>query len=172
MLQACVRCMALVSEAVILSGLAEQALEYPFRTRLTALEHDLLELNLAPLPLSAALPAEVVPPASEDAALLGYLYVIEGSKLGARMLGRQIASTLPTAPRRFFSAASDPSSWADFCAYADARCPPARQAEAVKAALTMFDFFRAHLDACILSIAAEASQVGQAPGALAVGQTA
>jgi heme oxygenase (biliverdin-IX-beta and delta-forming) len=138
-----------VSEATITSALVELNLDYAFQTRLAALEHDLQELHLAPPPLPA-LAAGTLPPVSEIADLLGYMYVIEGSKLGARMLGRQIASTLPSAPRHYFGDISNPANWANFCAYAEAQCPPTQQTQAVKAAITMFDFYRTHLDTCVL----------------------
>ena len=60
--------------------------------------------------LGARTPREVAPPAYDnEAALLGGIYVLEGSRMGAAVLSRQVPAHLP---RRFLATRSPPGHWA------------------------------------------------------------
>lgn len=63
----------------------------PWRSRLALLEADLAALGTGmPAPLKADLP-------SGEAEVHGLLYVLEGSRLGGKMLARQVPDALPCA---------------------------------------------------------------------------
>lgn len=78
------------------------------------LERDLSDLGGTP---PAAAPLDL-PPLDGPAAVLGCLYVVEGSTLGGRPAGRQVRTALgPTAPTRFFDGYGDRTGprWRSFC---------------------------------------------------------
>ncbi|AQS88904.1 hypothetical protein NCH01_03280 [Neoasaia chiangmaiensis] len=69
------------------------------------IESDLNELGIAlPQKIDAAMP-------QEDGALLGAVYVLEGSRLGGRWLAEQVPVDMP---RRYLGAAHPQGSWARF----------------------------------------------------------
>lgn len=115
-----------------------------FPGRVAALDADLTDLGVAPWPLLAAAPS-----IDSDAARVGVLYVLEGSRLGGAVIERCLARHLPDAPRRFFGEVADLQRWPAFWRFAEAYCPPERTAEALSAALAAFDCYRRHFDACI-----------------------
>lgn len=71
------------------AGIATLVDDWPDRRRAPAIAADLTALS-RPLP-----PPLACPPVAGDAGLLGALYVLEGSRLGGRMLARQVASDFP-----------------------------------------------------------------------------
>ncbi len=75
--------------------------DWPERRRAHLLLDDLAELNA--VPESFVDPPRIVSPS----ALLGAVYVLEGSRLGGRLLARSIPADLP---RRFIDS-SDPQAW-------------------------------------------------------------
>lgn len=78
------------------------------RRRGEALRADLAELGVAPLSPIAA------PAFGGDAPLAGGAYVLEGSRLGGRLLATRVG---PALPRRFLSASPTPDGgWRDFIA--------------------------------------------------------
>jgi heme oxygenase len=104
----------------------------------------------------AVLPPPVVAPRDiRDAwSALGALYVLEGSALGGRVIGRAVARSLSVAPGRggsFFCGASADnarSRWASFCAVlqcAGNRSDCAAQARVVDGALASFAYLEALL---------------------------
>ncbi|MEW5789707.1 MAG: biliverdin-producing heme oxygenase [Pseudomonadota bacterium] len=132
------------AEAIIAQALATHCPDYPFTPRLADLEADLADLGRRPLGLAIA----PLAPAAGPAALMGQLYVLEGSLLGAQVIAYQIARTLPQAPHRYFTVRDVEHRWSRFTQFAVYLCPPLEQEQAMAAALAMFRFFREHLDDC------------------------
>lgn len=109
----------------------------PWRSRLDALRSDLAALGAA-MPEPAA-PAGM--PAG-DAALWGLLYVLEGSRLGGKMMARQVPPPLPSA---FLGAGHLKGEWRGFLEALDTRAAaedPAWLDQAVAGALFGFDAYR------------------------------
>lgn len=75
---------------------------------------------MTPLPATAALIADIDRVAADEPlALLGYHYVLEGSKNGNRFIARQLVPALGLAPRRAVRyldpfAEAQPAKWAEF----------------------------------------------------------
>lgn len=65
--------------------------DWPLRRRAQALAADLAALSAEPGQTFT------LPPLSDEAAVWGVLYVLEGSRLGARVLHERVGSGLPTA---------------------------------------------------------------------------
>ena len=83
-------------------GAAELVEDWPLRRRGDALRVDLADLGEAlPAPLAA-------PEFGDPSAMLGAIYVLEGSRLGGALLKRSIPAGLP---RRFLDAPQMPGSW-------------------------------------------------------------
>jgi len=80
--------------------------------RLPALEADLAALGVSP-PDANVWPR--LPKPRTDAELLGFRYVLEGSRLGAEVIVRRLRDTLgDTAPLSFFSAPDGNRHWCEF----------------------------------------------------------
>lgn len=111
--------------------------DWPARRRGAALAADLRELGAsAPSPA----PAPAVPLASA-AAVAGTLYVLEGSRLGGRLLSRSVAPGLPT---RYLNAEQPPDKWRELLEKLDQLLYLPTQLDiAVDAALDAFDRFEA-----------------------------
>jgi heme oxygenase len=107
--------------------------DWPARRRAGLLEADLAELGVAG-------PEPVEPPRFETgAALLGGLYVLEGSRLGAAVLRRRLA---PGAPSRFLGAVTPDGAWARLLALLDGQLDrDGELAAAVQAARAVFRCF-------------------------------
>lgn len=114
--------------------------DWPERQRGDLLRRDLAELGVAaPEPVDHAVPGSA-------AAVIGGVYVLEGSRLGGTMLERAVA---PGLPRAFLSAA-DPARWRTLLQVIDeALQTPEDMAEATDAARAVFATFersaRTHL---------------------------
>ncbi len=131
--------------AVLETRLSSFAPQEDFPPRLPDLEADLAALEVAPFSLRAA-----SPPADSVAARIGLLYVIEGSNLGAAVIARQLATSLPPeAPRAFFANAGGTPRWERFWRFAAARCAPEDYDAACATACAAFAFYRRHLDDCL-----------------------
>jgi len=111
---------------------------YVFRPRVSLLASDLADMS-EPLPwpslkenvLAASLPA-----------VLGYLYVLEGSRMGARLIQRQVRAALGgSVPCRFFSATHADGEWQAFRQFMESECPPGEEARVCSAAQTAFSCF-------------------------------
>lgn len=75
--------------------------DWPARRRAHLIESDLAGLGVDP-------PAAVAPiDFANEAALLGGIYVLEGSRLGGALLGRSVPPSLPSS----FLKAGDPAAW-------------------------------------------------------------
>jgi heme oxygenase len=99
---------------------------------------DLLRADLAEAGGGPVAPY-VAPNFSGRSALLGGLYVIEGSRLGGAVLRRGLP---PDAPARFLGAPTEPGAWRQFIATMDTLIgSPDEVAEAVAAAQAVFRLF-------------------------------
>lgn len=70
---------------------------YRYERRMGALEQDLAQLNAVPFPFRS----HIAPADSLDEAL-GYLYVLEGSRMGGKFIASRLSRIHPDYPRQFF----------------------------------------------------------------------
>lgn len=123
-----------VEAALTRSGAAQVLGDWPARRREHLLTADLAELGLA------ATVAAVSIAFDSDEAVLGGVYVLEGSRLGGALLKRQLHPTLPAT----FLGASDAVGWRRLLAAMEARLvTPAQRDRAVAAASDVFTVFEA-----------------------------
>lgn len=95
------------------AGVTDWLPDWPRRTRRAALARDLAALGLAPPPCRAAF----VPSRDFGA---GLLYVLEGSRLGARFLARQARASLDDPPLAYLTHGHDEDLWRSFLAWLEA----------------------------------------------------
>lgn len=108
--------------------------DWPQRQRAALLRADLAELGQAPPPVIEVAPFDT------PAAVLGAVYVLEGSRLGGRLLQRSVSPDLPTR----FLGASDPAGWRTLLATLDERLQGDVERQiAVTAASDVFRLFEA-----------------------------
>ncbi|MDW7746261.1 biliverdin-producing heme oxygenase [Halomonas sp.] len=111
--------------------------------RLPRLADDLGTLGLTP----EALAADAAPPPASPATLAGELYVLEGSRLGGRVIADRLRRTLgPGVPHAFFSLAMPPGEWSRRLAELEALCPPGEREIALASAREAFARFHHRLD--------------------------
>lgn len=123
-----------VEDALDAAGAATFVTDWNQRRRSALLLDDLEQLGLAP---PARIHHEV---ARTKAAVIGGLYVLEGSRLGGGLLKRSVAPGLPVS----FLSASNPAAWRRLIEIIDARlCNEDEIAEAVDAARAVFTAFEA-----------------------------
>lgn len=116
-----------------------------FLGRSADLERDLQRFDAKPFPVVVTLPS-----ATNDAAKIGAMYVIEGSNLGGQVIARQLAQTLPPElPRDFFGRAEGYPRWERFWEFAMQYLSPENIASASEMAVEVFVFYRAHLDSVL-----------------------
>lgn len=107
--------------------------DWPERRRGDLLRADLAELGIAPCPAPS--------PASngDPAAIAGTLYVLEGSRMGGRVLARRVGSGLPL---RYLNAHQRPDTWRKLLSRLDFLLDdPASIQTAVEAATECFTAF-------------------------------
>lgn len=123
-----------VEAALDQAGAARVLADWRERQRRGALSRDLADLGLEP-------PPPIAPPDfPTEAAVLGGLYVLEGSRLGGAMLVRNVPDDLPKA----FLSPGNPMAWRAFVAVVDQRLSSAESLErAADAARSVFDVFAA-----------------------------
>lgn len=121
-----------VESALDAAGAAALFGAWPARRRGPLVLRDLEALGLeAPAALKA-------PGFESEAAVLGGLYVLEGSRLGGALLRRSVPAGLPTA----FLTPGDPKAWRDLMQIVDARLASAEKiAAATKSARAVFGLF-------------------------------
>jgi heme oxygenase (biliverdin-IX-beta and delta-forming) len=97
-------------------GVARLLPDWPLRSRTAALHYDLEHLTLRPGSCPAVRLASVAP-------AFGTLYVLEGSRLGARVLLQQILAAAPDLrpATRFLSHGSDQRLWTTFLQVLEAK---------------------------------------------------
>ncbi|QNN64154.1 biliverdin-producing heme oxygenase [Sphingomonas rhizophila] len=123
-----------IEEALDRAGAARLVADWPTHRRRDALVADLADLGLT-------VPAPVAAPAyANDDALLGGLYVLEGSRLGGAVLKRAVGDTLP---HRFLSAPQESGRWRRFIATLDqflySGASLSRAGDAAKATFACFE---------------------------------
>jgi heme oxygenase len=130
-----------VEAALDAAGAALLMPDWPQRRRSHLLEADLAELG-------AATPAPVDPPSlAGPEALIGALYVLEGSRLGGAVLKRGLAVG---APQRFLGAAQAPGSWRKLLAKLDESLYDAARVEAAsRSARDVFGRFEHSARLCL-----------------------
>lgn len=112
-------------EAALSSGLDAHGVNYPLKQREALLKADILQLG------RQVPPASRLPPLATIEAIVGTLYVLEGSRLGGAMIARHVRHVLGSdvlgnqVPLRFFAAAPlQGQEWAAFWVFAENLCPP------------------------------------------------
>ena len=121
-----------VEQALEAGGISSVLVDWPQRRRADLIQSDLQALGLQ-------VPALEAQPALEDApSLLGAVYVLEGSRLGGRLLARSVGGGLPTA----FLTPCRPAAWHELSALLDA-CLLSRKElnAAISAACGVFALF-------------------------------
>lgn len=130
-------------EELVAKGLRDLAMEYPFASRMDWLEADLADLGgSSPEALGRGLA-----PAATIADLVGLLYVLEGSRLGASVIaGRVRASLGDGISLSFFDNADGERVWPVFRDFAVTHCPMGEAETAIRSARQAFGCFRQCLD--------------------------
>jgi heme oxygenase len=121
-----------IERALTTAGAAGFVADWPARLRSEALIADLAELG-EPVPPPLAAPAF-----ASRAATLGGIYVLEGSRLGGKLLVRLAPMGAPT---RFIAAPTRSGSWHDLLATLDATVSPGERDMTIEAARLVFDRF-------------------------------
>lgn len=137
-LQAQSACVAPIEAAI--TAAAEQPgmiganlLDWPHRQRAALLEADLHELG------ARGAPAALAPAINGPDALLGCLYVLEGSRFGGAMLRRRLPDG---APSRFLGGQGQPGAWRQLVEALDRRLTtPRRLDAAIHASRAVFQCF-------------------------------
>jgi heme oxygenase len=135
-LQAQHACLAPLEGRITATGVTDLLPDWPDRQRAALLADDLADLgrpSAPPLTVTLDLPS--------PAAVLGAVYVLEGSRFGGMLLARQLP---PGAPARFLGAAAQPQLWRGLVAALDRHLDgEAALAAATAAARSVFDAFAA-----------------------------
>ncbi|MCB6184564.1 biliverdin-producing heme oxygenase [Leeia sp. TBRC 13508] len=115
-----------------------------FSPRAALIAKDLQDLKAQLLPCSIPLPTF-----ESESAIVGGLYVLEGSHLGGSVIAKHLHhhSTI-SLPCRFFSESEGYTRWQRFWNYLTPRLPHLNQEDATEAAKATFSFFIAHFDEC------------------------
>jgi heme oxygenase len=120
-----------VETALNRAGAGELLRDWEQRRRSDALLGDLRALALSHRPATS-------PVFATEAAILGGVYVLEGSRLGGAVLRRTVPVSLPTA----FLSHGEPSAWRRFVEVLDERLTsPADLSQAALAAIAVFQTF-------------------------------
>lgn len=123
-----------VEEALTRAGAAAVLADWPTRQRADLLRADLAALGLATPTADAQVAFE------SPEAILGGVYVLEGSRLGGTLLRRQVPPELPAT----FLGASDPAAWRRLLALLEERLVTVAQRKAaIAAARNVFTAFEA-----------------------------
>lgn len=130
-------------EGLAAKAIRHLALAYPFAPRVDRLEADLARLGLS----SPAATGRGPEPPPTLAELVGLLYVLEGSRLGARIIAERVRASLGDGiPSTFFDNADGERAWPVFCDFAVAHCPMEEAELAIHAARRAFGHFLRHLE--------------------------
>lgn len=121
-----------VESALDAAGAGDIITDWAERRRGDALIADLSDLR-EPVPSRLAAPAF-----GDRAAVLGGVYVLEGSRLGGKLLARMVPAEAPT---RFIAAPARAGSWRELLAMLDRMLRPDDLGAAVNSAREVFDRF-------------------------------
>ncbi len=134
--------------AAIESAVEDTALaagfDYAARRKVPAMEADLAALQCSPRPSAI----RIAPPRS-NSELIGRLYPLEGSTLGAAVICRQVrAGPGGSWPLHYFSGYGDATMerWQAFWRFADTACPGTEIDVACATAVATFEAIKQHLD--------------------------
>lgn len=134
---------AVLEDAV--DGPATQAgFDYASRRKAPAMEADLRDLGLDPRPTLV-----VVEKPLGIGALVGILYTLEGSTIGAQAICHHLSSGPSAAfPMRYFSGYGDATlqRWREFWVFAETACPVEEVDAACRSAVGTFGGIKRHLD--------------------------
>jgi heme oxygenase len=127
---------------------ARELVDWPASGRVPLLERDLLALGSTQEEIAAMPNAPVMPDLTDPSAMLGALYVVEGSQLGGQMIYRDVQSKLHldvTTGASFFAGAGTHTGprWKQFLSGLEQQTQDT--AQAVEAACAMFHYFGAWL---------------------------
>lgn len=127
--------------------------EYALGDRIDWLQRDLINLSgqCGRMPPSAAHVQWLWPPFDSAAAVIGALYVIEGSTLGGQVIAPQLKRSLGVERDRgasFFHGYGDKTNqhWQHFWLYAANHCPPECQVVALFTAIELFNAIEKGVD--------------------------
>lgn len=131
-------------EEAVWDAATQAGFDYRARRKILAMEADLRELGQGLHPCRISIPAP-----QNMGALIGMLYTLEGSTLGAQAIARQLPrSDAWPLPIRYFSGYGDQTlaRWQAFWDFADRVCPAEAADEACMAAVLAFEAIKRHLD--------------------------
>ncbi len=100
-----------LEDALDKAGVSAVLPDWDERSRSAALKSDLAELSLAP-PVVDGVAGLPLP--SDEAYLFGVLYVLEGSRLGARVISRELEQGQRAVPKRYLSHGEGKPLWQSF----------------------------------------------------------
>lgn len=121
-----------VEAALTRAGAARVVEDWPARRRESHLLADFAALDFHPPMNRIAIEFD------SDEAVLGGVYVLEGSRIGGALLKRHVSPALPS----IFLGASDPVAWRSLLATLEARLvTPAQRDAAIAAAVNVFEVF-------------------------------
>lgn len=136
------------AERGILAFLGKHPLPFDYapRRQIPALESDLAALGRTPVRLAV----DFFPVPQSIGALVGVLYVLEGSERGGQVIARILRELpLTNLPTAFFSGYGSLSHqrWDEFLHFAETQCPADEQEIAAATAVSMFEAIQGYLDA-------------------------
>lgn len=109
-------------EPRILAYLERSALPFDYRERVKwpSLANDLSRLGRKPAP-----PVEMMPDLTQDAELIGALYVLEGATLGGQIIVKSLTSKYSELPVEFYAGYGTLTQqrWREFWLFAEKYCP-------------------------------------------------
>lgn len=109
-----------------------------YEPRAAALQADLLQLGV-PTNALAQLPATALPAMRDEAEALGVAYVLEGSRLGGKVIHKRLRDYFgDTVPTRYYTATQEPQRWPRFVEVLNSVEDTLRQTRICDAAVATF----------------------------------
>jgi heme oxygenase len=126
-LQASARALVPLELSLEAAGVSGWLPDWPSRARRHALQRDLLDLGI----VDPIRPVLDVPPARDFS--VGVLYVLEGSRLGGRVLSRQVRAADAQAPVAYLTHGLEQNLWRSFLIWLDSSAKVDFRTDAVEA---------------------------------------